>query len=623
MKFRKYIAMSAVAATALLSSCIDEDMNKDPWKNNDMDPKHQFAMTQSKMVSNGYEAWRGNIIMTGPISGVGACLLGTGQAFGLSDDYHGATWRTLYKDAIKNFPDILRKLEAEDAQGKIGQTRIVRVINFLRLTQLYGDIPYTEGGRGMEGQEFLFPKYDDQKFILTDMINELQEARDQLADGEELFGEDGDFYYRGDMNSWRRLANSMIMKVAMLMAETDESALAKQAFEEAVSHPYGFIEEVSQSATVPHSMNGGSWGQNRSGYGVVVNGQVGGNGHVTIEDKTLKLLQENEDPRVFWLLCQLQQEGGGYSAIDPNRFVDFDPFEMSEEAGESFKPVHYRGAREASESNGRNGVFVSIDQNGGESILQYNFMITDIMQGEYDEDKNMQLRTLARVNPHTIGAQDAPTLLFSSDESYFLLAEAALRGWNARGFSAAQAYKRGIEDACLKYPAFLPGSDVATAYMRAYESGYDYNSEVSRLASELETEFNSSPNQMELVITQHWLSKFDNGYDAFALWNRTHYPSMVTSTIAEDAKRVQLPAYNAADIEKGDFSNPIKYVDILRHNGGNTNYVRPSRLAYPSSETNMNGANLQEAMDRQISQNGISNGGTGSLVIRQWISKKN
>ncbi|MCG8411730.1 MAG: hypothetical protein MI739_10655, partial [Bacteroidales bacterium] len=107
MNIKRYILAGAVATASLFSACTDgfEEMNKDRWASRELSPRHQFALMQAKMWSIGHEGWRGNIITSGPISGVSACLYGMDE-FYESDDFFSATWNLIYTDVAKEITDV-------------------------------------------------------------------------------------------------------------------------------------------------------------------------------------------------------------------------------------------------------------------------------------------------------------------------------------------------------------------------------------------------------------------------------------------------------------------------------------------------------------------------------------
>ena len=71
---------------------------------------------------------------------------------------------------------------------QMGIARIWRAFIYHRITDLYGDIPYSEAGKGyIDG--VLKPKYDAQQDIYMDMLKEIEEGVAQLGSSSSL----GDF----------------------------------------------------------------------------------------------------------------------------------------------------------------------------------------------------------------------------------------------------------------------------------------------------------------------------------------------------------------------------------------------------------------------------------------------
>jgi len=116
----------------------------------------------------------------------------------------------------------------EDEQGnpinevKLALANILGVCNFAKLTDLYGAIPYTEGGWGRKN--ILYPAYDSQEFIYHDMMDKLKNSIDVLksADPAEAYP-DFDPLYNNDLSKWVRFANSLRLRLAMRARFIDPS----------------------------------------------------------------------------------------------------------------------------------------------------------------------------------------------------------------------------------------------------------------------------------------------------------------------------------------------------------------------------------------------------------------
>src|SRR5690606_13173471 len=82
-------------------------------------------------------------------------------------------------------------------------------------------VPFSEAGKGYSESIFL-PKYDSAPAIYEAIVKEYQEATDQLSADQKTFG-DADLFYGGDIEQWKRLGNSLLLRAGMRYTETDEA----------------------------------------------------------------------------------------------------------------------------------------------------------------------------------------------------------------------------------------------------------------------------------------------------------------------------------------------------------------------------------------------------------------
>lgn len=112
-------------------------------------------------------------------------------------------------------------------ENQIAVARIMKAYYFMHLTDRWGAIPYSEA---LKGRENLSPSYDTQEAIYKDLVKELKEAATQINVGSA--GVTGDILFGGDMDTWRRFANSLRARIAMRMALV-EPALAETEYKDA------------------------------------------------------------------------------------------------------------------------------------------------------------------------------------------------------------------------------------------------------------------------------------------------------------------------------------------------------------------------------------------------------
>jgi hypothetical protein len=96
------------------------------------------------------------------------------------------------------------------------------------VTDLWGDVPYTEALRGMEEGGTTTPVFDSQQSIYNSILADLAAAPGMMDPSGSVI-EDGDLIYGGDLTYWAQFANSLRMRLAMRLSEVDPDK-AEQEF---------------------------------------------------------------------------------------------------------------------------------------------------------------------------------------------------------------------------------------------------------------------------------------------------------------------------------------------------------------------------------------------------------
>lgn len=142
---------------------------------------------------------------------------------GYPSDYYEPTsgifteiWDRSYGDQSFEFAPlfyITKTIEiCQDRQNphKEGIARIWRVFLFQRITDMYGDIPYSEAFKKYQ------PKFDTQESIYADFISEIKVGKDLMASPGDFpsFGA-ADLIYQGNRDKWLKFANSLLLRIAL------------------------------------------------------------------------------------------------------------------------------------------------------------------------------------------------------------------------------------------------------------------------------------------------------------------------------------------------------------------------------------------------------------------------
>lgn len=140
-----------------------------------------------------------------------------------------AMWSNYYK-ALPAIRELEKRIAAygtsPETENMKAMLLIVRAYNTFKLTDIFGDIPYTEAGYGFQDLAKLHPKYDTQRDIYFALLDDLQWADEHINDTAELVEPFTSFkgfdrFLGGDLAKWRKLANSLRLRYAMRMVEKE------------------------------------------------------------------------------------------------------------------------------------------------------------------------------------------------------------------------------------------------------------------------------------------------------------------------------------------------------------------------------------------------------------------
>ncbi|MFH0843154.1 MAG: SusD/RagB family nutrient-binding outer membrane lipoprotein [Bacteroidota bacterium] len=125
-----------------------------------------------------------------------------------------------YTGALKDLAIVIEKSSAEDGDKKLlAAAQILTAWNYMYLTDLFGDVPYTEALQGFENDGTLHPQYDSQQSIYEDLLAKLEEANVLLSGTTVNFGS-SDVIFGGDPTLWRKFANSLKLRLLNRAAGT-------------------------------------------------------------------------------------------------------------------------------------------------------------------------------------------------------------------------------------------------------------------------------------------------------------------------------------------------------------------------------------------------------------------
>lgn len=117
--------------------------------------------------------------------------------------------------------DAMRLAEMEGNTNLQAAALTLKAYAAQKTTDMWGKIPYSEAFKLEEGN--LYPKYDTEQEVYTQILDELKKAADMFSDNGGALGA-GDFLFNGDVDKWKKFCNSTRLRVAIRMSSADEAA---------------------------------------------------------------------------------------------------------------------------------------------------------------------------------------------------------------------------------------------------------------------------------------------------------------------------------------------------------------------------------------------------------------
>lgn len=158
----------------------------------------------------------------------------------------GNPWPVLYTNLRDNEQILQEALLNSTFDVYEGPSRILKAYMAGALTDIFGDVPYSEGFQGKDIT--VTPVYDAQEDIYLSEEGILDNLEKGIAAIESYNGTlqlEGDILFDGDLNAWLRFARSLQFKFLMRSSNVNDNSAALQSlFDEG-----GFISENSQNAT--------------------------------------------------------------------------------------------------------------------------------------------------------------------------------------------------------------------------------------------------------------------------------------------------------------------------------------------------------------------------------------
>jgi len=406
----------------LLPSCDKdfEEINRDPVLPTTIDPGYLFsnAVVNSAYYTLRYEDAIVQQINT-PFTGV---LQGGNHNVWFEANNTSSPFSTLYGGAVKLLTDVLDKTKDDPARSNLyNMSRIWHSYVFMLLVDTYGDVPYSEAGRAYLA-EIYQPKYDPGSDIYNSLLKEVSEGTAALDASKST--ENGEPLYAGDIAKWKKLGNSLLLRLGMRYSKIDATKAAEYVALATNAANGGLMESNGDNAML--KFNATYLNPNTTTF----NG--GERANFYLGKPFVDFLKNTDVPRLRVIAAKYETPAN---------------------------PLETAGAADTTVAN----------QNG----MPYGYNEATIAEAPDFPGKIGAAWKYSQINRSTLGRIDAPHFFITYSQTQLLLAEAVTRGW-ANG-DANALYLAGIEahmDQLAQYgdDAVIPENEQA-----AYLAGVPLN----------------------------------------------------------------------------------------------------------------------------------------------------
>ncbi|RAJ80060.1 SusD-like starch-binding protein associating with outer membrane [Chitinophaga dinghuensis] len=134
-----------------------------------------------------------------------------------------SVWNNFYAQGITDFTTLIQLGDSLKLPGYKASSIIMRSWIFQVLTDLYGDVPYSQAG---QIEKYLTPKYDRQQDIYNGLLTELKQAV-TIIDANPGAPLAGDSLLLGKLQNWKKFANGLRSRIALRIADRDPEGARK------------------------------------------------------------------------------------------------------------------------------------------------------------------------------------------------------------------------------------------------------------------------------------------------------------------------------------------------------------------------------------------------------------
>ncbi len=419
-------------------------------------------------------------------------------------------YNSLYTEILPNLHEVRRLIETYTNQDQYmvmwAASYVLEVYSTLRVTDVFGSIPYTEAMQWGNGK--YDPVYDNQSTLFDKFYEQLTEAsrilQDQAIPDNQAWTLTSDLFYSGIRTKWSRLANSLLLRLATRYeGQNKDKTIA--IFKQVMQDPTGIMTSIADEFLFykPTDFNPAGETDYRSAKYAARN--------------VVDFMKKTGDIRLA---------------------MYYDPNGLSGDFRDTL--VKYNKVGDLPDFIDLNDPLVMYQ--GG--VVNWTDPDSKWIKSPLDVSPWTKYALVSPINRKFFnvkkdGADDTFTDVFMGyAEVCFYIAEFIQKGYNS-GFdakgSAEDWYKKGVEASIRSMYAVSRRANSFPAM-----SDDDLTAAINAYLNTPEVKFDGT-NDMDKIMIQQYLSLFRSGNEVFAFIRRTGYPKQNSTILKSDVLDGSIP----------------------------------------------------------------------------------
>ncbi|MCM4162332.1 MULTISPECIES: SusD/RagB family nutrient-binding outer membrane lipoprotein [unclassified Arenibacter] len=380
----------------------------------------------------------------------------------ISDSNWQSVWNAYsrYGNNVSHLYDL--SVEQEDRSLE-AISLTLKVLYMSNLTDMFGDVPYSEAFTARKANGTTKPKFESQKEVYEQMFADLATANAIYATEPIFIKPALDGMYSGSMKKWQKFNNSLYLRLLMRVSGRNEMNVGAK-MTEIINNPstYPIFTSNADNATVVFSGND----PYRSQFADTNEGSFTSSGR-KLTEQLIKM-------------AVIKDGNGQETFVDPRL-----PIIGKKNPNLSVNPDNvWKGT----------------------------------VSGVPEQDQSDADRGSSWLNTAVLARVDAPGSFMDYAEVQFILAEAALRGLISGGESASKEYyENGVTASVEKWAEYGQYSETPVTVE---------NADITALLKSDLASWDKASDKNELIGNQKYLALFWIGMEAYHEFRRTGYPEL-------------------------------------------------------------------------------------------------